>query len=102
MLISPEFPPEEMLGLNPGPPAVTEELLEACLPVDSTDEGRQWWHELLCAGDEQGFWTRFLASDERALGGEVGWGGNGVVEEMQGGYGGGFEGGLGGWEDGMV
>ena len=99
MLISPESPPEEMLGLNPGPPAVTEELLEACPPVDSTDEGRQWWNELLCAGDEQGFWTRFLASDERALGGEVGWSGNGVVEEMQGGYGGGFEGGSGGWED---
>jgi len=98
MLTSPESPlPGEMLGLTPGSPVVTKELLEACLPVDSTEEGRQWWYELLCAGDEQGFWTRFLESDERAIGDEVGWGGN-VAEEMQGGCGG-LEGGPGGWED---
>jgi len=83
MLTSPESPPEEMLGLKPGPPVVTEELLEACLPLDSTDEGRQWWNELLCAGDEQGFWTRFLESDERALGCEAGWSEN-EVREAQG------------------
>ncbi|KAG0644126.1 hypothetical protein HOY80DRAFT_942540 [Tuber brumale] len=66
MVISPESPPEEMLGLNLGSPAVMEELFETCLPVDSTDEGKQWWYDLLCAeGDEEGFWTRFLGGDGR-------------------------------------
>ncbi|PWW74450.1 hypothetical protein C7212DRAFT_345965 [Tuber magnatum] len=85
MLNSPESSLEEMLGPNLGTPAVMEELLETCLPLDSTDEGRQWWHELLSVeGDGEGFWTRFLGGDGGVVRGEAGWGVNGEGE-VQGG-----------------
>ncbi|KAG0128063.1 hypothetical protein HOY82DRAFT_43525 [Tuber indicum] len=84
MVISLESPQEEMLGLDLGSQAVMEELFETCLPVDSTDEGKQWWYELLCAeGDEEGFWTRFLGGDGGG-GDEAGWDRNGEGEAMGG------------------
>ncbi|RPA88990.1 hypothetical protein L873DRAFT_1823674 [Choiromyces venosus 120613-1] len=95
MLISPEFPPQEMLGLELGSSAAevaaveVEEMLENSLPVfDNTGQQAQGWYEFLGAeGDEEGFWTKFLGDE----GDSAGWDGE-VQGEVQGGCNGGFEG----------